>query len=199
MLDMLDVAVGVVFLYLIMSLIASAAAELIEGLLQYRARDLERGVRELVRDPKLVQEIYDHPLVNALFKGEYDANHKGRLPSYIPTNTFVLALLDAVDTVTTVQTSANQQSKQSSGAIAHWFKEAWRSFFDSTPATADQDAVDRLKKGLDTLQKAAGGTDLAAQRTAIEKWFDGSMDRVSGWYKQRTSRNLFIIGLVAAS
>src|SRR4051794_22186455 len=114
MLDMLDVAVGVVFLYLIMSLIASAAAELIEGLLQYRARDLERGVRELVRDPKLVQEIYDHPLVNALLKGKYDANHKGRLPSYIPPNTFVLALLDAFERLTPVKPSANHQSKQSS-------------------------------------------------------------------------------------
>src|SRR3954465_8678678 len=99
MFDMLDVAIGIAFLYLIMSLIASAVAELIESLLHYRARDLERGIREFVRDPKLVEEIYNHPLVNGLFKGQYDANHKGRLPSYIPSSVFVLALLDAVESV----------------------------------------------------------------------------------------------------
>ncbi|HYW10993.1 MAG TPA: hypothetical protein VE871_03525, partial [Longimicrobium sp.] len=29
-------------------------------------------------------------------------------------------------------------------------------------------------------------------------WFDSSMDRVSGWYKRRTQRVLFLIGLVVA-
>jgi hypothetical protein len=202
MFEMLDVAIGVAFLFLIMSLIASAVAELIEGLLRYRARDLERGIRELVRDPKLVEEIYNHPLVNGLFKGQYDPNHKGRLPSYIPSTTFVLALLDAVDTVTTAPATAAPATPAappaSPGAIAHWFSEAKRSFYEEKPpAAADKDAVARLKKGLDTLKNSAGA-DLAAQRLAIETWFNGSMDRVSGWYKHRTARNLFFIGLAAA-
>jgi len=197
MFDMLDVAIGVVFIFLIMSLIASAVAELIEGLLRYRARDLERGIRELVRDPKLVEEIYNHPLVNGLFKGQYDANHKGRLPSYIPSTTFVLALLDAVKSVPTAAPAANAQPA-SPGAMTHWFSEAKRSFYDEQPpAAASKDAVDKLQKGLDALKNAAG-IDPAAQRTAIENWFNGSMDRVSGWYKHRTARNLFFIGLVAA-
>jgi hypothetical protein len=197
MFDMLDVAIGVIFLYLIMSLIASAVAEMIESLLHYRARDLERGIRELVRDPKMVQEIYDHPLVNGLFKGQYDPNHKGRLPSYIPSSTFVLAMLDAVDSVT-IESIPAKKVDISPGAMKHWFAEAWLAFFqDEPPAEASAEAVANLKKAIDTL-KAAAGNEAAAQRKAIEDWFDASMDRVSGWYKHRTSRNLFLIGLVAA-
>jgi hypothetical protein len=200
MFDMLDVAIGLAFLYLIMSLIASAVAELIESLLRYRARDLERGIREFVRDPKLVEEIYNHPLVNGLFKGQYDANHKGRLPSYIPSNMFVLALLDAVESVPKpAGAEAPVATPPSPGAVSHWFSEAKRSFYDENPgATANTATLEKVKQGLETLKKSAGN-DVAAQRAAIEKWFDASMDRVSGWYKHRTSRNLLIIGLIAAA
>jgi len=94
-LDMLDVAIGVIFLYLVMSLVASAAVEFLEALLQYRARDLEHGVRELLEDPSLVKKLYDHPLVRSLYMGNYVVPgktrflgnwhwSKWRLPSYIP-------------------------------------------------------------------------------------------------------------------
>ena len=47
----LDVAVGMTLLYLLLSLICSAAGELIEGFLKNRAKGLEKGLRELLQDP----------------------------------------------------------------------------------------------------------------------------------------------------
>jgi hypothetical protein len=44
----LDVAMGMVFIYLLLSLLCSAANEMIEHILKNRARDLERGIRELL-------------------------------------------------------------------------------------------------------------------------------------------------------
>ena len=44
----LDVAIGMIFVYLLLSLICSAAHEMIEYWLKKRASDLERGVRELL-------------------------------------------------------------------------------------------------------------------------------------------------------
>jgi hypothetical protein len=68
--SIIDVAIGMVFIYLLLSLLCTATNELIELLLKKRATDLERGIRELLQPDSesgtegLVQEIYNHPLVN---------------------------------------------------------------------------------------------------------------------------------------
>jgi hypothetical protein len=59
--EMLDVVIGMIFVYLLVSLICSAANELIERQLKNRATDLERGIRELLDDKDgtgLVTEVY---------------------------------------------------------------------------------------------------------------------------------------------
>lgn len=45
--SILEVAIGLIFVYLLLSLICSAANEVIESFLKNRATDLERGIREL--------------------------------------------------------------------------------------------------------------------------------------------------------
>lgn len=47
----LEVAIGMVFFYLLLSLICTALNELIEAWLKNRAYDLERGIRKLLDDP----------------------------------------------------------------------------------------------------------------------------------------------------
>ena len=103
----LDVAIGMIFVYLLLSLMCSAANELIELWLKNRAADLERGIRELFNDRNrttgLVERIYSHPLVSGLFEKPYDATRLNwfkrllglvNLPSYIPARNFALALMD---------------------------------------------------------------------------------------------------------
>lgn len=70
----LEVAVTITFLFFVLSLVASAFREVIEGVLQSRAIQLERAIRELLKDPdgQQAKAIYDHALVGSLFRGEYD-------------------------------------------------------------------------------------------------------------------------------
>jgi hypothetical protein len=49
---------------------------------------------------------------------------------------------------------------------------------------------------LSALDHANG--DLAQARRNIEVWFNGTMDRASGWYKRRTQAVLFLLGLAVA-
>src|SRR6185503_8744959 len=44
----LDTAIGIIFIYLLLSLMCSAVAEGIESFMRNRATDLERGIRELI-------------------------------------------------------------------------------------------------------------------------------------------------------
>jgi hypothetical protein len=110
-LQILDVVIGLVFVYLLLSLICLTINELIETAPKKRAIDLERGSRELrvpgspsgVQD--FVNEIYNYPLVNNLLGKRYEDTRIGskvryvcctKLPSYIPSRSFALALMDAI-------------------------------------------------------------------------------------------------------
>jgi hypothetical protein len=99
-LGILEIAIGLVFIYLLLSLICSAAREGLEALLKWRAIDLERGILEMfggvTTGAGLCKLLYEHPLINGLFRGEYQYK-KGRLwsdlPSYIPATNFAQALI----------------------------------------------------------------------------------------------------------
>src|SRR5579875_2280378 len=92
--QILDVAIGIVMLFLLLSLICSSIKEAFETWLQHRARDLQQGIKDIFNDPQMVQKFYNHPLVYALFPGNYNPHSHKNLPSYIPSRTFALAVLD---------------------------------------------------------------------------------------------------------
>jgi hypothetical protein len=210
--DMLDVAIGVVFVYLLMSLIATAAAEAFEWAMRYRAKDLERGLRELLRDPQLIQQLYDHPLVNGLYVGEYATTKKRNLPSYMPARSFALAVMDLL-------LSDPNDAKSHDGAASATMAKGLPTTVVSAPSTmqarvaglqakigvtskamgaAPVDAkVDQARHAVITLVKAAEH-DAEQARKNIEEWFNTAMDRVSGWYKRRTQLVLFLIGITAS-
>src|SRR5438552_3197422 len=90
----LDVAIGIIFVYLLVSLIVTAANELIAAIFKMRGRVLWQGICNLLpsddKDGKgnIARQVYEHPLIDGL--------SPSRWPSYIPSRTFALALLDVV-------------------------------------------------------------------------------------------------------
>src|SRR5262245_35963589 len=62
----LEVAVGLFFLYFLLSLIASHISEILAGLLKLRARDLEKGIENLLCDPQKFQAFFDHQLIKGM-------------------------------------------------------------------------------------------------------------------------------------
>ncbi|MCU1293952.1 MAG: hypothetical protein JWP08_2802 [Bryobacterales bacterium] len=183
--DILDVAVGLIFLFLLLSLICSSIKEAIETVLKYRARFLHEGIKELLRDGNrsdLVDAFYRHPIINALFRGEFNPRRLGNLPSYIPAKAFSIALLDILNPAATVP-----EGVALPGAAG-----------DSQPVAQLRATV--LKVANPSVRSAilplidAAGNDIDRVRRNIEEWYNGVMDRVSGWYKRRTQ---IIIAAVA--
>jgi hypothetical protein len=90
--NILEVAVGLTFLYVLLALICSALNEWIAGILSLRSKTLREGIANLLEDPNaqgLAKQFFEHPLVKGLArKGKND------FPSYIPASTFVAALFD---------------------------------------------------------------------------------------------------------
>jgi hypothetical protein len=176
-LDMLDVAIGVAVIYLLLSLVASAVAELAESVLKYRASDLERGIRELLQEShepsQLADQLYQHPLIAALYPGRYKSKGK-HLPSYIPARTFALAFLDLVE-------NPGAPKAKVDAAVAH------------LPLIPE-----KVKNVVDHFTTAAAD-DIDKKREHVEHWFNSAMDRVSGWYKRRTHTRMVLIGLGMAA
>jgi hypothetical protein len=68
----------------------------------------------------------------------------------------------------------------------------------ATPVTGQADPKqDALRSILETTL-ATQGPSVQAVKLAIEKWYNDTMDRVTGWYKRRTQACLLMIGLVIA-
>jgi hypothetical protein len=178
-LEMLDLAIGITFIFLLLSLICSAINELLEAWLKNRASNLEKGIRELLNDPDgtdMAEKLYNHPLVFSLFRGKYTPGGK-KLPSYIPSRNFALALMDIV--LPASQTSEPVKSLQPLRIAAGDLKNG------------------QLKEALLSLINAAGG-NIDKARQNIEDWYDSSMDRVAGWYKRRIQIIIFALGFIVA-
>src|SRR5713226_6249121 len=95
--SILDVAIGMIFVYLFLSLICSALNEGIASLINKRGNILFEGIKNLLNDPKftgLAQQLYTHGLVDGISQEATNPEKPNRLPSYMPSNHFALALID---------------------------------------------------------------------------------------------------------
>jgi hypothetical protein len=221
----LDVAIGLIFVYLLLSLISSAANELLELALKKRAIDLERGIRELLvpgspsGTDDLVARLYNHPLINGLFGGRYEDSRiasklryiwRTHLPAYIPSRSFALALMDLVLPGSAGGTPPDSTLSGAAGAAPPTYEVKLDAPPPPPAATATGALADlRAAIGSNTLiasapqaQQAlitlidAAQNDPAKARQNIEDWFNTSMDRVSGWYKRRSQIFILILGLI---
>lgn len=106
----LDIVIGLVMIFLLVSIMLTALVEAIEARLKTRAVDLEKAIKEIFSDggaerSDLVESFYTHPLIFALYRGVYPAEGAtdrrvgANLPSYIPRDLFSAAVLDLVKTV----------------------------------------------------------------------------------------------------
>src|SRR5579859_884895 len=174
--ELLDVAIGMAFVFLLLSLICSSLNELLETRLRNRAGDLANGVKELLgRDTGLVEKLYNHGLIFGLYRGTYEEALKNKtLPSYIPSKNFATAVAAILGS--------------DSGAIPS---------ADDTRNSIVKIQNPQVRSALLTLFNNANN-DLEAFRKGIESWFNSAMDRVSGWYKRRTQIIIFVLGFVIA-
>lgn len=164
----LDVAIGIVFVYLLVSLMVSAVNEMVAAIFKMRGRILLQGLRHLLPEANglsVAQQVYDHPLVGGLSQ----ANR----PSYIPSRTFALAFLDVVSGGT--------------GRIARG--KHLQARINLLP--------DQLRRPLSLLLDEAHD-DFEHFQTSVEIWFNDAMDRVSGVYKRRVQYALFGLGFLLA-
>ena len=198
----LEIAIGIILLFFLVSTLCTAVREGIEAKLKTRAAYLEQGIRELLNDftgTGMAKSLYDHPLISGLFNGAYKTLAKGNettlkrpdllaggkdLPSYIPSKNFARALMDIA---TRGKDMGAVNLNEPSNTIT----------IDNIRKNISNLGNPQIERAiLNALDLAQG--DLLAAETNIENWFNSSMDRISGWYKRSTQWIVFWIALSVA-
>ena len=99
--DILDIAIGLVLVYCILSILLTSVCEAIEAVFKTRSRFLELALLQLMQgNQALLDKLYAHPLIYSLYQGDYGdgaAKLAHKLPSYIPRENFAAAVLDLID------------------------------------------------------------------------------------------------------
>lgn len=162
-----EVVIGLAFVYFILSVIASHINEVIAGVLGWRAADLERGIRKLLADaPGLADSVWQHGLVSGL------GGKPGRAPSYVPSSNFASALIATL----------------AAGHPAPRDVQGMRTLVAALPRSNVQQVL------LTIIDDA--GEDVMQIRAGIEAWYNSAMDRVSGVYKRRIQWVTLVIAAV---
>jgi len=168
--QVLEVMIGLLLIYLALSVACSGIKELIAGLFALRSKTLRLAVRNMLQDANgdVAQKIFEHPVV----AGTVSPDKKS--PSYISSRNFAVALLDVVAPLKEEGQPRTIQDLR--GGITN------------LPAP-------KLRKTLLGFVDAAQG-DVESAKKRIEHWFDDTMERVSGWYKRLAQKLIFVAGFL---
>lgn len=199
----LDVVIGLVFIYLIYSLFISIVGEMISNWLGMRGRVLRQGITNLLTDIQhknegfnflrnLKQyflyepaefkhskagEFYEQPSIKYLSQGNRSTifiTKKGK-PSYIKKENFTSTLINML--------------REKGQGIHDWGKV---SFSIMTNAMDFDEETSKQLKAL--LQDADDDMEVFIQK--LEGWYDEMMDRINGWYKRKLKFILFWLGFL---
>jgi hypothetical protein len=181
--SVLNVIIGLLFIYLLYSLLATIIQEFIAVWIGLRSSILRKGIVRMLDDEgkgeAVTQAFYNHPLIKYL--GE--RNHKS-IPSYLNARNFSKVMIDLLRGQQTDPgknyTDTIQQALDK--GIVKW---------------GDVPVAEDTLKYLRSIWVDARG-DLDTFRKLLEQWFDDTMERATDWYKKRIQYILFLIGLTIA-
>lgn len=175
---MLGLLIGITTVFVVLSILASHVQEIWSSYSARRAVSLETAIRKMLQDPKLTNVFFSHPLIeNISF-----STTRGRLlrrgaplqprPTYIPSTLFNRVLQASLITVHGISSS-------------------------DLPGLIQALPDSPLKARLTTLTLGIEN-NAAACNLAVEKWYDETMERVSGLYKRDTYFPLLVLGMALA-
>lgn len=182
----LDVAIGLIFIYLLVSLFVTAVQEFIASKLNKRSEYLLKRISCLLSDgsgewsPELTK-VWNNPLIKVLKNdnvSEDASTPKKQLwknaPSYVPGPAFAVALVDTLRP----------------GGVANCTMDDLKSAVE----TMDNKELQAVLLPMIT----GAGDKLDVFQRSVGQWFDAAMDRTSGVYKRWAQRITFWLGFTAA-
>lgn len=183
LMEALDTFIGLITVFLILSLIVSALGEGISNWRNFKGRVFKRSIETWLGEPG-AKEFFEHEAVLRLSKPGKPGKNGGpekarRLPSYVPDSVITEVVIDLC--VNSPKDKASERKPIS-------------------PNTIDR-ALSALRPGYPDMLKELwhrAQCDVETFKKSIADWFNRTGDRSVGWFKRQLGYLLFGIGLVAA-
>lgn len=183
----LEVSIGLVLTWLIISVATVEVQDIINKLLNRRAKFLEESILDMFQGEKdLVDQFYEQPVIKALYKKNVFG--KPIKPDYIPREAFSEATLEMFVKLGTdadkFEESAANLEKIANNKELNYF-------------------VSRLLPDVNIQTAATKARDVHSKavqfKSNAEAWFDKSMTKISFWYKDKAKTFAFVIGFALAA
>lgn len=213
--QMLEIVIGIVFVMLLFSLLATTLMETISGIFALRGRNLKKALRHILAhdgNDNLLKEFQNSELYKQLAsKNKVGAGY--RPPSYVSANSFWMIMSNLLfkgtkNSLDSIRSRVYNLAEE--GQIGNHLKEVMIQILSETErADAATKNTDKLKSSIEFIQNEdvknqivayAEGVEskVDAFKGNVEQWYDNIMDRTSGWYKRQTQAILFGIGITIA-
>ncbi|HEX8517225.1 MAG TPA: hypothetical protein VF868_13595 [Bacteroidia bacterium] len=212
----LDVFIGLIFVFLIYSLLATVLQEIVARMLDLRSKNLVKAIRVMLEDrdeghggylsrwlqhvwtnfthfrcafPKdsLAKAFYTHPTIKYLSQSSWSSK-----PSYMGSYNFSTTIIKLL------------RGKEFDGNTDQ-MELIKNTLFSEKPAISSGSGKNRFTATIDpeTHEQLKqlfldSNKDINKFKLLLENWFNETMERASGWYKKQTQFLLFFLGLVIA-
>lgn len=178
-----NVVIGLMTVFLLFSILVSGVNESFAQYFSRRGYYLRICLQRLFNDDAVYRRVLHHPLIGSLYQ-KRAAQEKP--PSYIDPENLAMAVADVL--------LARAGTKRApTGAAAQLTVQALRGALQG-PALVASPIAAALGPIID---RAANNLEAALR--GIQGWFNATTDRVSGWYKTRIRKVLFVVGLALAA
>lgn len=179
-----ETVIGLIFVYLLYSLLGSLLQEIVATNIGLRGYVLKKAIKRMLDDDNSVASLskafINHPSIKYLSAG---SSMISKFPSYIDKKTFAKVIIDMLRGDSTEAAAINESVKQC---------------LDTGQTLLDSVGIQRETLTHIKSLWVAAGEDVERFRTELEGWFDEMMSRSSGWYKRYTQIILLSIGFTIA-
>lgn len=168
--QILTIVIGIIFVLLLLSLLATTIMELLSSFFSLRGRNLTKALRNMLASSDPNETLVDEFTRNSLYRHltqQSGRSRKGTAPSYMNAETFQSILFDI-----TLKGAPLSEMPQRIEALP------------------DED----LRNVLNQLYRESDG-QLDLFRLEVQNWYNNVMGRAAGWYKRYTQKILFLMGL----
>ncbi|MBT7074732.1 MAG: hypothetical protein HN922_07470 [Anaerolineae bacterium] len=192
----LEIAIGLVLVWLILSVSTLEVQDIINKMLSKRSKFLEESILTMFRgEQDFVTQFYEHPAIKVLYKKNFLG--KEIKPDYIPNPVFAEVAFEmfvnlGVDT-NSLEGDAVSVPKILDGVKKINDQNEELGYFVRRLIPNFDGQIDGQKTVFKLQEFEAKAAEF---KINAENWFDISMTRASFWYKDQAKTFAFIIGLV---
>lgn len=203
----LDIVIGLVFAFLLLSLLGTILQELISTLLSLRGRVLLDALIKMIEQEDNKEEWKERIKNSEVYK-KYVERFLGlsRLPAYLSSDQVIAILQDIMDSAAEPEVGSRGLTRGVEEPAAPEMKDVSlkNNLLVLREAQIQQRSMGESQEGTRGFSTRSTAFEGALQREveqakrAVAKNFNEMMDRAAGWYKERVQLVLLLIGLSIA-